>query len=846
MVDTVSVEAWFQERPKWMQDAARRLVESRSLTDEDFVALLAICKSEADDQTVTFSGLPPNVLSVTDTQKPVRLNAISNVQGVNALNPSRPLEFGDPPLRIVYGRNGAGKSGYVRLLKHACGARRPGKIHPNVYLGDAPQQSAEFAFTESGLKKQATWSGSPIGDLVGVEIYDTNCGLAYVDEENEVSYEPWLLRLFTKLTDACKEMSKRLDDEKGELVSCKPLFPPEYGETKAAKWYTDIQSTTEDQIIAENTKWNRDDESRLNDIAKRLAEANPTRRAAALRGQRDLLLRHVTDLKNSHSALSDTQRDEYRKLRNDATLKRKAADEDAGKVFDQAPLDGIGSGTWRLLWEQARIYSEEVAYKDQPFPNVKPGARCVLCQQELDEESQDRFASFESFVKGELQRLAEEAEESLEEARKAVQNSDVATTSMDSIEVVDADAVRLVTDLVGALRKRCEQILGEEPCPAISPLPSKKALIALVVAARRLGNQARSLDADARDQNRDALERERKELAARKWLNQQEGAIKDEIARLVTIQRLGQAKRQTNTSALSTRKGALVKELITEAYIARFKAELQALGASNIKIELKKTHTDVGKVYHRICLKNSDVKTKVSDILSEGEFRIVSFAAFLADTEGREANTPFVFDDPISSLDHVFEEASARRLAKLAETRQVIVFTHRLSLVGLLEKYAKGCGIKTSTICLSKYTTGDIAELPIDLKKTDKSVNFLLNERLTAARGALEQGDAVYEEKAKSLCRDIRVLLERIVEKNLVNEVVCRFSPEIQTKGKIGALAKITEEDCRFIDDYMTKYSRDKHSQPEETPFAFPKPDEIEDDLKKIRVFITTLKDRNK
>jgi ABC-type transport system involved in cytochrome bd biosynthesis fused ATPase/permease subunit len=77
---------------------------------------------------------------------------------------------------------------------------------------------------------------------------------------------------------------------------------------------------------------------------------------------------------------------------------------------------------------------------------------------------------------------------------------------------------------------------------------------------------------------------------------------------------------------------------------------------------------------------------KTSDILSEGEFRIVSLAAFLADTEGRGAKTPFIFDDPISSLDQVYEEATAQRLVMLSKTRQVIVFTHRLSLLGLLDK----------------------------------------------------------------------------------------------------------------------------------------------------------------
>jgi ABC-type Mn2+/Zn2+ transport system ATPase subunit len=63
-------------------------------------------------------------------------------------------------------------------------------------------------------------------------------------------------------------------------------------------------------------------------------------------------------------------------------------------------------------------------------------------------------------------------------------------------------------------------------------------------------------------------------------------------------------------------------------------------------------------------------------VLSEGEYRIVSLAAFLADVGGKDFSAPFVFDDPISSLDQDFEEAVVQRLVELSQERQVIIFTH--------------------------------------------------------------------------------------------------------------------------------------------------------------------------
>ena len=68
----------------------------------------------------------------------------------------------------------------------------------------------------------------------------------------------------------------------------------------------------------------------------------------------------------------------------------------------------------------------------------------------------------------------------------------------------------------------------------------------------------------------------------------------------------------------------------------------------------------------------------------------------------------------------------------------------------------------------------------------------------------------------------------------------------MNTKGKIGALAKITKDDCKFVDEYMTKYSRYEHSQPDEAPIPLPSPDEIQSDLNAIKSFIESIHSRNK
>jgi hypothetical protein len=227
-------------------------------------------------------------------------------------------------------------------------------------------------------------------------------------------------------------------------------------------------------------------------------------------------------------------------------------------------------------------------------------------------------------------------------------------------------------------------------------------------------------------------------------------------------------------------------------------------------------------------------------VLSEGEFRIVSIAAFLADVEGKGSNVPFVFDDPISSLDQDFEEATASRLVALSNTRQVIVFTHRLSMLAILEEMAKKQGFepRVISVCQEHWGSGEPSDRPFFTQKPAKAINLLLNEQLPRARKILnEAGKSEYELIAKGICSDVRIVIERLIESHLLGDVVLRFRRGIQTQGKIKALSKIELEDCVLIDDLMTKYSKYEHSQPLEAPVPIPSPDEIQEDLKKLQVW---------
>ncbi|MCJ7773610.1 MAG: AAA family ATPase, partial [Desulfobacterales bacterium] len=336
--------------------------------------------------------------------------------------------------------------------------------------------------------------------------------------------------------------------------------------------------------------------------------------------------------------------------------------------------------------------------------------------------------------------------------------------------------------------------------------------------------------------NKDKLEKNFLSLKVRQWLSQQKKAIKEEIERLNKIHQLKMAKQLTNTSTLSRKKGELAEVLITNAFVDRFNTELEHLGATKIKIELVKTRTEKGKVLHQLKLKGvNGIITE--NILSEGEYKIISLAAFFADVEGKKDISPFVFDDPISSLDQDFEEAVVKRLVELAKKRQVIIFTHRLSLLGMIQEDGKKENIIPIINCVrhEPWGTGEPGETPLFARKPASALNDLIKNRVAIARKLYkEKGQEVSYPYVKAICSDFRTLLERMIEVELLADVVQRHRRAVHTT-KIDKLVKINRNDCNFFDEMMTKYSRYEHSQSDEAPVALPEPDELDKDLNNLK-----------
>lgn len=850
---TKTIREWLHGQQDWLQYATEILLSDGSVADERLNELIAYLKT-SEGQKVTghrkFEGLAANAPAASTLQ----LTKIGDIRGIENLSPRHPLNFGEGNLCVIYGHNGSGKSGYTRILNKVCGKPRPPDLKPNVFDATPAERLCKIGYSINGETREVEWiaNSDPIDDLHSVDIFDAEAATAYLTEEKAATYTPPSVALFEELASVCTRIRESLQTQQNGLVSSLPQLPADYAATPTGSAYRRLRADLPEAEIQSLLQWAPEDEKALEQLDERLKAEDPARLARSKRSIKQQVDQLASNLKTAATAFGADGIGKIRSLRTDADKKRRIANE-AAKV-DSAELEGVGTDTWRALWEAARAYSQ-TAYPGRSYP-VTDDARCVLCHQTLDEQAQQRLQEFEGFVQGKLESEAKAAEETYKQELDALPTGvteEQVTTILQASGLSESPLAIQMTETwrqVGIIRTA---LLGHEADNLKDPIKwPKEILDELTNRAQTLEQEARQYEEDAKHFDREQVQKEKLQLETRKWTAQQADAIRAEIDRLRRVGEFETWKRCANSQGISRKAGDIAEQVITQVFVDRFNCELKALGASRVKVELRKERTDRGRALHKLRLRGARTDHALPEsVLSEGERRIVGLAALLADVADQPQAAPFVFDDPISSLDHDYEWHVAVRLAQLAQTRQVLVFTHRLSLYGAMEDAARKIGDDwkrehLQQHCIESFsgTAGHPADQAVWNANTKKANNILLSRLDEARKTGEASGAEAYRALAQGICSDFRKLLERTVEDDLLNQVVRRHRRSVTTDNRLASLPLIDQEDCQFIDELMTKYSCYEHSQSEEAPVFIPDEPELREDIQALKDWRERFKNR--
>jgi energy-coupling factor transporter ATP-binding protein EcfA2 len=823
---------WVENKPSFWQVAIDRLIRNNELTNTDVSELKEICKVDFGFSDFVFDAVDFDDLrdfadnSANDGN--IILSKIKNIDNINALSNSSELKFAPTGLTIVYGDNGSGKSSYVSILKHSCKTRgQKPRINDNLFdpacVGN--DKKADIEYTSDGINfTTVNLINGTVSEntLKKIDVFDTFSANHYIEAEDEIAFIPQGLSIVEKLAEAVKNVEAQLNIELSNLSMRKfdyeLLEVPEGTTAKLFLEKLNLNSTL-NELRAESI-WNSTKNARIEAVEKEIDKLKATDPKKSLKSNEEKIKRFeilANKFQNLENNLTGQAINNLKEILNNFCVAKEALRESSNTAFSDLPIQGVGNNAWKILWESARKFYNE-STQSESFPNLSDGSSCPLCLQDLEDEARERFTKFEDFVKNDIQKSFDEAKEKYESAIENLNRLDFNFEEQNPISLELNELIKNYSEkqakYLNVLSEQKEYIIGLfnsmktiEDINAIEVDSTPKTLIKEL--NKSLSEVNEKLKVQSIDEDLKPLLKELNQLNGEKKIYEHKPKLAREIYRQKRVGLLNQCVGKCNTRTITTLSNELTTRYINQNLKQNFKTELNKLGFKNIKIETE-TKGQRGKQYHYLRLdENNSNNIALKDILSEGEHRCISLATFLSELSISEHKSAIIFDDPVSSLDHKWRNKISKRITEEALERQVIVFTHDISFLLMIQEHSESlnCALDIKSLTRKKTETGLIASTPPwDALPVGKRIGLLKDAYQQLEKIERTETEEVYKERAKVLYGKLRETWERFIEEVFLNGAIQRFSRAIQTQ-RLSKVIDLTDDDYKLVDANMSKCS---------------------------------------
>ncbi len=831
------VHEWSKDRPLWIRDALRQIVNDGLPGDEAIKELSDICMACHE----LGEARPPVALDEDGAKKldapadAICLTRIADVQGVNQLAPNQEVQFGASNLTIIYGANGAGKSGYTRILKRICNARHRGEIMPDAFAeANGKSATAQISYLQNNEDQGLSWVDSDIKtfELQSVSIFDRECAATHLNQKNPVLFRPFGLDIPDDLATVCTKVKAVLEDQKRVVEqSSDPLFEdPIWSNTSdIGQFLNELTFRTDPDAFPEHLKLSEEEIAELSRLQKDLA-SDPARTAAGYQQNAVSIQRFGVSLNGLANQLGDESMAKFLDTKKGALSARDTAKAAAEQAFGDLELGGVGEPVWRGLWDAARRFSEVQTEPERTFP-PQVGDPCALCHQPISVGAAERMSGFEAFILADTEAKAGRLEQELEEQVQQLLGIRLEfrqyAPELAILKERAPDTAKLVRRFLAGLRMRRRQAMASDATKEIHDLPPNPGP-ELIELATYLNEYATNLLSGADTDERDKLVEIYNQLNDRNQSTRLNAIAKSEIERLKKMKALEDCIAECGTTAITRLGNDIADQTITPAMRDRFYDEIVKLAANKVRVEIVRTGGKAGSPQYEVKFL-ANKKAKVANVLSEGEQTCVALAAHLTELTNEKTGSALVFDDPVTSLDHRWRRKVAERLVDEASRRQVIVFTHDLVFVndlhdkaesngltvhlGTLERTAEGCGV------YSENLPWRAASIKQRVDQMEKDVR--------AAKKHYDDGDEEpYRKAVVEIFGQLRAAWERALEDRVFAGVIMRHRDYLNTKQlkRVAALdvsdVAVFEENfgkcCDFIEAHDPSRGRDGDVPPPE------------------------------
>lgn len=859
MLPIEKIVGWIKDKPAWWQHSVKLSLSEGALSnkhlDEIYSVALVEHKIVADEGISKLLGGSIDTTGLSDEINVVALDKIDSVVNVGALAGDQSLSFSKKGMTVVYGDNGAGKSSYARIIKHACLSRGGvPEILGNVFEKSDQPSSANISINIDGNIESNEWNLSfkSNSNLKSIRVFDSQAADHFVTKEDELGYKPSGLHVLEDLAEAVDYVSRHVTEE---------IMPgngfvglPSFQDTKAGRFVSHLSRET---ALSEVKLYSAtDEEIESIEFLKKEIASYRSKSPEQIRKELSSQLRQLTPLKEfvakSISVVSDKVFTDLKENEKDSLRKKQLADDLKEKTFSGLPIRGIGGDEWRLMWDSAERY---IISLDQgaSFP-LQEKELCPLCLQEIGEFSSEKMAGFVQFLASDAVRISSASKNHLDSKKADIRKYRFDLTPYASaITLADelSDEFRkhifkLFEDLESRKHLFCGEVLPEKVAPTETGILEK--------INKLVSNIEASLTSIAEDDDSDRIikrkESDLQELVDKKLFRDNLTSIISNIERYKLVAKYENVQEQCKSRPITDKNSEICKQEVVVPLVEAFNSELEKFGFSRFKVS-PKTRGKSGAQLMKLEILNGR-EPLVAKVASEGEQRCISIACFLAEMKADRRKSAVIFDDPVNSLSHQWSYRVAKRLVEESKDRQVVVLTHDIVFYKLLlEEIENVDNSSLNEICLerSRKRAGIVRSTPPwDALTTSKRVKQL-QAKVRDLRKIDENGtEREFREASYTFYGYLREAWERLVEEKLLNQVVTRFGRAVQTNRLRRLIDDISQSDFDRVEQGMSRcstYFRGHDSAPA-VGDPFPTLQEIEDDLACLSNFNEELQTKRK
>jgi energy-coupling factor transporter ATP-binding protein EcfA2 len=623
----------------------------------------------------------------------LRFKSLANVKNVNAIKQSKSLDF-SANLTVVYGKNGAGKSGFIRLLNNAFYSRGDRQILPNVFETGTEKPEADFEFQQGAnpaytLKYPLQSERTEFGQYA---VFDSKSVHVHLNERNELHIEPLEFDFFGKLAMLVEKVEEQFDSliEKGSK-------PNEFlkrfdGESEVTNLLRDLNGNTDLEPIRALAAMKGEDDQSLIDAEKQLSELHVdqvTKKKQELTAVRSRLSALQQELKRLTPLFESATLDALKADISSCNAIKAQIEASGVQQFKDDRFLGIGSPQWLNFIKAAHEFST-LQHADHP----RDGEPCPLCYRALEQSSTALIRSYWTFLEGKLEADLRAVESRISELENRWSRAVIPALPADSQASMwlSTSGLPLATHLMsnlggaGALLTKLKEITKSKSWEDVDALPYvPDTLFDEVTAA--IDKRILELDADAVKAQETILKALITLLGHRRKLSEALSEIEAYVRGCAWVALATVIRKKVGTRDITNRRKELYEQHLNGRYTARFHQWCTEL-KTPYPIDIKQKG-GTGKSERQLMIRG---KYTPSQVLSEGEQRAIALADFFTEVEIADIPSGLIFDDPVNSQDLDRKELIAKKIVEESKTKQIIVFTHDLSFVFDLKNEALRAG----------------------------------------------------------------------------------------------------------------------------------------------------------